>query len=142
MKPSYTFIDHTADVLFTAQAETLEELFSQCGLAVEETQVELKTIQADKILTITGKNKNIERLLFDFLDDLVFHKDADLLIFNKFEITIKKRAGVYNLNCVAHGEKLDHKKHEPKVDVKAVTMHLFEVKKFSDGWKAQVLLDI
>ena len=142
MKPSYIFIDHTADVLFKAVGNTLPELFEQCALATEDTQVDVTKIEHKETITITGKNKTIDRLLFDFLDDLVYHKDADLLIFNKFDIKIEEKNGEYTLNCEATGEKLSHKKHDPKVDVKAVTMHLFDVNKIEDGWEAQVILDI
>ncbi|HIJ10515.1 TPA: archease, partial [Candidatus Woesearchaeota archaeon] len=133
MKPSYTFIDHTADVLFEAKAETKEELFAQCGLALEETQVNLAKVEQKVTQEITGENEKLDRLLFDFLDDVLFYKDAELLIFNKFDITITKDE-TYKLHCIAHGEKLDHQKHEPKVDVKAITMHLFEVKEIDDGF--------
>ena len=34
------------------------------------------------------------------------------------------------------------KKHNLKVDVKAVTLHFFEVKKTAKGWFARVILDI
>ncbi len=142
MKASYKFIDHTADVLFEAEAPTLPELFAQCGLALEDTQVDVTLIEAKETVEITGKNAKIDRLLFDFLDDVLYHKDADLLIFNQFDITIDEDGGEYSLKCTAHGEKLDHSKHDPKVDVKAITMHLFEVSEIAGGWKAKVLVDI
>ena len=142
MKPSYKFLDHTADVLFQAEAENLNELFQQCALALEETQVEISKVEQKESITIKVEHKNVEGLLFDFLDDLVFYKDADLLIFSRFDIYIEEKEGKYFLTCQAYGEKLDHKKHEPKVDVKAITMHMFEVKKTDEGWFAQVLVDI
>ena len=138
---SYTFIDHTADVLFKAEAATLSELFEQCALAVEDTQVELAGFKQTDEITITGINKNIEHLLFDFLDDLLFYKDSELLIFSKFECKVEKIGEEYHLTCKAFGEKLTPQ-HEQKVDVKAITMHLFEVKETDDGWTAQVLIDI
>jgi len=142
MQPSYHFIDHTADVLFEAQAATLNELFEQCALALEETQVDIKLIKPTISKKITEKNKSIEGLLFDFLDDLIFYKDSELLIFNEFQIKIEEKEGQYLLTCTAKGEKLNHEKHDPKVDVKAITMHLFEVKEIKGGWKAKVLVDI
>ena len=47
MKPSRTYIDHTADILFKAEAPTLEELFVQCALALEESQVEINLIEKE-----------------------------------------------------------------------------------------------
>ena len=142
MESSYTFIDHTADVLFEARAPTLEKLFEQSALALEDTQIDISKIEEKESLKITGSNEKIDLLLFDFLDDVLFHKDADLLIFNRFEIKIDKVGKNYELSCTAFGDRLDHKKHDPKVDVKAVTLHLFEVKEISGGWMAKVLLDI
>lgn len=141
MKPSHTYIDHTADVLFTAEAETLEELFAECGLAVEETQVELDGFSTDEKKTFTVEAKDEESLLFEFLDELLFYKDAEQLLFKEFDIKIEKDF-TYKLTCTARGDKLDPKKHEQKVDVKAITMHLFELRKTEKGWAAQVLIDI
>jgi SHS2 domain-containing protein len=142
MKPSYKFLEHTADALFLAEAENLSQLFEQCGLAVEEVMINLSEVEHKEELTITGDDKNIEHLLFDFLDDLVFYKDSEQLIFNKFECKVEKKEDKYFLTCVAHGEKINSEKHEQKVDIKAITMHMFKVEETDDGWKAKVLVDI
>lgn len=164
MNPFHKFLDHTADVFFVARGNTLVELFEQCALAVEETMVELdkvKPVHKEKILAEADK---VDRLLFDFLDELVFFKDYKQLVFRKFEIKIEgpalageregkdegkdnrkqegKNEGKYSLTCLASGEKIDPLRHNPKVDVKAITMHEFEVIKDNKGWKAQVLVDI
>lgn len=152
MNPFHKFLDHTADVFFVARGNTLVELFEQCALAVEETMVELdkvKPIHKEKIMVEADK---VDRLLFDFLDELVFFKDYKQLVFRKFEIKIEepalvdgqggKNKGTYSLTCLASGEKIDPLRHNPKVDVKAITMHEFEVIKDNKGWKAQVLVDI
>lgn len=139
---SYTFIDHTADVLFEAEGSTLSELFEQCALAVEDTQITLDNVGTSEVREITGKNNNIEHLLFDFLDDLLFYKDSEMLIFSKFDVTVEEKDGEFQLTCTASGEMLDQEKHEQKVDVKAITMHMFEVRKDGDVWKARVLVDI
>ncbi len=139
---SYQYLDHTADILFQAEGDSLEELFEQCALAVEDTQVHLDKVEQKKKVAIKGKSKSLENLLFDFLDDLLFYKDAEQLVFSRFEAKIEEKKGIYHLNCLAYGEKLKVEKHQPKVDVKAITMHMFEVKKIRGKWKAQVLVDI
>lgn len=143
MKPSYKYLEHTADVLFVAKAENLNELFEQSALAVEETMVEIKKVEKKKKKLIREKHKNIEGLLFAFLSDLIYYKDAEQLIFSKFEVKIKcKDSEGYTLICTAFGEKINPEKHQPKVDIKAITLHLFEVKKIAQGWWAKVLVDI
>lgn len=142
MKPSYTYLEHTADVLFVAEAPTLAELFNQCALAVEQSMVEVKKVAPKKKAVIKLENKSIDYLLFDFLSELLIYKDAKQLMFSKFETKVEEKEGKYKLNCTAWGEKLDVVKHKAKVDIKAITMHMFEVKKTAAGWKAKVLVDI
>jgi|SRR3989339_1122969 len=144
MKSYHKFLDHTADALFMAEADTLSELFEQCALAVQEVMINPLKVQAQQKVEITGENKNIENLLFDFLDDLIYHKDAEQLVFSHFEVKIEEKEGeVFQLKCIAFGEKINPEKHEPKVDIKAITMHMFEVKRTETGtWQAQVLVDV
>ena len=148
MKPYYKYLEHTADVLFVAEASDLPGLFNQCALATEETMIELKKVKPIRKVLIKHKSKKIDYLLFDFLGYLVYYKDAKQLMFSKFEIEIKegKKKGSeekeFQLTCRAYGEKLDVKRHEPKVDIKAITMHMFEVTKTTKGWYAKVLIDI
>ena len=142
MKPFHKFLDHTADVFFVARGNILKELFEQCALAVEETMVNLEKVKPGHQEKILVEAKKVDGLLFDFLDELLFFKDYKQLVFSRFEIEIKEADGKFELVCTAHGEKIDFSKHEPKVDVKAITRHLFEVKQDEKGWKAQVLIDI
>ncbi|OGI64311.1 hypothetical protein A2642_02115 [Candidatus Nomurabacteria bacterium RIFCSPHIGHO2_01_FULL_39_10] len=144
MEAFYKFLDHTADVMFVAKAGTLPELFEQCAMATEETMVDIARVKQKVSEKILVEEKSIEQLLSSFLDELVFFKDYKQLMFSKFEIEIAELGGGrgFELKCIAHGEKLDLTRHNPKVDVKAVTMHLFKVEQVSSGWKAQVILDI
>src|SRR3989338_8395935 len=132
--PFHKFLDHTADVFFVAKAETLPQLFNEFALALEETMVDVQKVKQKQVTKILCEEKAVDRLLYDFLDELIFFKDYQQLLFSRFEIEIEEGEGKYSLKCLAHGEKLDLTRHDPKVDVKAVTMHLFEVKKVNKGW--------
>jgi SHS2 domain-containing protein len=142
MESFHKFLDHTADVLFVAKAGTVEDLFKECAIALEETMVDIKEVKPKKKIKILGEGKKIDDVLFNFLDDLIFFKDYKQMVFSKFEISIEEKEGTINLTCFASGEPIDFTRHDPKVDVKAVTMHLFKVEQVKDAWKAQVLLDI
>jgi len=142
MKAFHKFFDHTADVLFVARADNLPDLFRECAAATEETMVDVSTVQPKQKVKILAENAKVDGLLFDFLEELVFFKDYKQLVFSKYDLEIKEKEKGYALVCFAHGEKLDVTRHDPRVDVKAVTMHEFEVVKDKQGWKAKVLLDI
>ena len=139
---TFKFIDHTADVAFKAKGKTIEELFESCALATEQTMVkDLKTVKHKTKKQIKLKAKNPEELLFNFLQELIFLKDAKLLLFSKFKIKIKQDKELV-LNAEIYGEKLNPKKHELLVDVKAVTYHFYKVEKVKNYWKAFIILDV
>jgi SHS2 domain-containing protein len=133
----------SADVAFEATGKTPEEMFESAGLAITNTMV--RAVTAVKPLVkkeIKKEADKIEKLLFDFLEELVYLKDAEQLLFSKFEIKIKDEKQLKQLTAAAYGEKINPKKHELIVDIKAVTYHKFEVKKTENGWKAIVIVDV
>ncbi len=142
MKQKHYFIDHTADILFRCEADTLNSLFEEAAVAVQECMADLTTVDEKLSREIKVEAKNVESLLFDFLDELLLYKDSEVLIFKSFEVSISEKDGAFSLICVARGEEFDHEKHERKVNVKAITMHMFEVSKKENGWFCQVLVDI
>lgn len=141
---SYKYLEDVAvaDVCFEASGKTLEELFESAGLATTNTMVKsLKKISQKEKEKISVSADTIENLLFKFLEEIIFLKDARQLLLSKFKIKISQGKN-YKLACEASGEKINMKKHEMLVDVKAVTWHLFEVKQEKNIWRARVILDI
>ncbi len=135
-----------ADVAFEATGKTLEEMFASAADAMMSTQVKgLKKVEHKVEKDFSLKAADEERLLHDFLQELIFFKDAERLLFSSYELEITKGAGVkggYVLKAKARGEPLDMKKHELLVDVKAVSWHRFKVEKTAKGWKAVVIIDV
>ncbi len=84
----------------------------------------------------------LDLLLFQFLQELIFYKDAEQLLLRVPQVLIEERAGGYKLRAEAKGERLDPTKHQLRVDVKAVTLHRFSLERTTEGWQAFVILDI
>jgi SHS2 domain-containing protein len=80
----------TADVAFEAYGSSESELFENAALAVEETMVDTAQIGQKVKKKIAVESEELDKLLFDFLSELVYFKDADFLLFSKFSVTIKK----------------------------------------------------
>jgi SHS2 domain-containing protein len=132
-----------ADIAFEASGKTLEELFASAADAMTNTQIE----DLGQIKKKVGKEFKVEaadeeKLLHNFLQELIFLKDSELLLFKEYGLKIEKTAKGYVLTAKAKGEKLDPKKHTLLVDVKAVSWHLFKIEKTSAGWKATVIIDV
>ncbi|MBI2667446.1 archease [Candidatus Woesearchaeota archaeon] len=139
----YKFLENVsiADIAFEAKNNNLNRLFEDCALATFDTMADLKKVKPKIKKEIKLQSDNIENLLFKFLEELVFLKDAKYLVFNKFKVNIKEDK-IFELKATAFGDNIDIKKHNLKVDVKAVTMHKFKVEKINNIWKAFVILDV
>jgi SHS2 domain-containing protein len=133
----------TADIAFQATGRDLPELFAAAADATMNVMIDnLEAIEPRKTRRIGLKNDAIDMLLFDFLQELIYFKDADRLLLRIREVQIDQKDDAYSLNATAAGEPLDPMRHQQRADVKAVTLHDFRVEKSDDGWKASVLLDI
>lgn len=141
MAKGYVFLEHTADILFEARGKTVEELFEQCALATEATMVDLKSVKERIKREIIVDGESVEALLYNFLEELIFVKDAEQFLFKSFKITIKK-GKKYTLKAVCAGEKINPKKQRLLDDAKAITMHQFEVKQEKKRWMARVIIDV
>ncbi len=133
----------TADVAFEAWGGTREEMFAAAADATMNVMVgDLETItsQVKRILELEAED--IELLLFQFLQEFVYFKDAEQLLLRCAKIDITARGGKFYLRAEAVGETLDPGKHDLTVDVKAVTMHRFSVTESKEGWRTGVILDI
>ncbi|MDT7891567.1 MAG: archease [Thermoproteota archaeon] len=144
MNEGYKFLEDIAiaDLAFEVNARSIEDLFRYAGKAITNAMVlNLDSIERKEVREFEVIAQDLELLLFNFLQELIYYKDTENILFSEFEIKIytndKKIAKVK-----AYGEKLDPKKHDTLVDVKAVTMHMFELKEKNGNWFARVILDV
>src|ERR1043166_3511366 len=133
----------TADIAFEANGRDLPELFSDAADATMNVMIDnLDAIEPRETRHIELSNDEIDMLLFDFLQELIYFKDAERLLLRVRDVRIEERDKKYFLKAEAAGEPLDAARHHQRADVKAVTLHDFSVEKENGGWKARVLLDI
>jgi SHS2 domain-containing protein len=74
--------------------------------------------------------------------ELIYYKGAERLLLRVPSVHIQRQNDGFSLSAEAYGEELDPDQHELLVDVKAVTLHRFQVQQTESGWKAMVILDI
>ncbi len=133
----------TADIAFEATGRDLRELFMAAADATMNVMIDnLDAIEPRETRHIELVNDEIDMLLFDFLQEFVYFKDAERLLLRVREALIHENGGKFSLKAKTAGEPLDAARHHQRADVKAVTLHDFSVEKEDDGWKATVLLDI
>src|SRR5512138_1405037 len=126
----YRFLEAiaTADIAFEAWGSTLEEMFVECSEALLNVMVDdLDAVSRHETISMVMENDAADMLLFDFLGELIYLKDARRLLLRVQNIAIKEAEGLLELRVTMGGEEIKPSRHQLNVDVKAVTLHLFEV---------------
>lgn len=142
----YKFFDKTADAKFQAYGSTLEETFKNAQEAMMSLMYdvdELAENEFDKeIRDIIVEGNNLETLLYNFLEEIIFLMSAELVIglINKIQIIHKE--DTYKLKAIIHGtQSINVESHG---EIKAVTYNEMYVKFDEDTQKyvAQVVVDL
>jgi SHS2 domain-containing protein len=145
MTPTYRYLEEiaTADIAFEAWGATREETFLAAADATLNTMVEdIGTIVPLERRVFSLTADSLELLLFELLQELVYHKDADRLLLRVRDLRIEETGSGYRLHADAIGETIDRARHPLLADVKAVTLHRLSVEKTPPGWRAVVVLDV
>jgi SHS2 domain-containing protein len=130
---------HTADLGLRIRAADLDTLFVEAAQCLFSAVVEdLATVRPLQKIDVRLPADDIELLLFDWLRQLLYHLDAEHLLFGKFEVHVTD-AGV---SASAWGEPLDRARHNLEHEVKAITYHGLRVEKIGAEWEAEVIVDI
>lgn len=139
----YKFLENAAiaDIAYEAYGKSINELFENAAFAIFELSANLNTVDARQKLEIELENDNIENLLYDFLSEILFLKDSKYMVFKKVNVSIRGNKK-YHLKAVLEGDTINPQKQQLENDIKAVTMHMFEIKKEKNGYKATVVVDI
>ena len=132
-----------SDCAFYAYGKNVADLIVNACQALTEAMVSREKIEVKEEISFETQADSLEQLLYLVLDEIIYLKDAEQLVFRDFEIKqLEEKPDSYFIFMKLGGEKIDHKKHESHSDVKAVTYHQFEVKKTPTGYRASVILDI
>ena len=132
-----------ADLAFRAWGPTLEETFLAAAEATMHAMVEdLATIAPQQQRTFEVHDAQLDLLLLQFLQELLFYKDAQRLLLRVYEVHITAQEQGFALQARAAGEPLDPARHALGADVKGVTLHRLQVVQTSNGWEATVVLDV
>jgi SHS2 domain-containing protein len=145
MTSPYRYLEEiaTADVAFEAWGATKEETFLAAADATLNTMVaEIGTVAPREHREISIAADALDLLLFELLQELVYHKDAGRLLLRVRDLRIEETGSGYRLHADAFGETIDPGRHPLLADVKAVTLHRLVVERTPDGWRAVVVLDV
>lgn len=140
----FEYFDVTADVGFWAYGKSLEEAYENAASAMFNVMTEVNTVKPTQKREFKVESEDLVSLLYDYLEELLFLFDVELLFFSKFEVAIEKISEEsYELNCIAYGEDVNWEIHPRKSEVKAITFHKMDVICEDDGSvKLSAILDL
>jgi SHS2 domain-containing protein len=141
----YEFVDEltVADIAFRAWGRDLEETFVAAADAIMNAMVEdLEAIQPHDTRQLSVEHNALDMLLFNFLQELVYYKDAEQLLLRVQQLRVVENAQPYTVHATLVGEPIAPDRHHLRVDVKAVTLHRFSLTQTVRGWEATVVVDI
>ena len=149
---TYKFLEHTADIKIAVEESNLELAFVSSALALKEVILDFEKIkitsEKSRILSLEGKD--LEELLYNFLEEFIYLLDAENFIISEVEdIEITGEVGkVFHLTAKILGDKASNYKFSNKV--KAITFNEMFVceekigksKASKSNFKIQFVLDV
>ncbi|MBN2455835.1 MAG: archease [Sedimentisphaerales bacterium] len=137
--PSWQHYSHPADMGIRGLGRTKNEAFAQAALALTAIITDPAKISPTEQIDICCEAQEQETLFVDWLNAIIYEMATRQMLFNSFTVKIK----VNSLTAKALGEKIDVKKHQPAVEVKAATYMDLKVQQTEDGkWVAQCIVDV
>lgn len=130
---------HGADIGVRGRGATPAAAFEQAALALTAVVTDPAHVRATRRLHLECRAPDLEVLLYEWLNVLVFHMATQRMLFSGFEVQI----ACGRLEADVQGEPVDVERHAPAVEVKGATLTELAVRQEPDGqWCAQCVLDV
>ncbi len=124
---TYRYLEHMTDAFIEVTGETLEKAFETAGIAVVDTIIDIKSVQEKKERKIEIKAAELYDLLYTWLEEIIILTITEGFAAATFQVQITK-SDQYVLNATVRGEELNFERHHFKLEIKAPTFHLMEIR--------------
>lgn len=143
MTYSYEFLPAVAlaDTAFLVKADSWGSLFSGATEAMTSVMVETADLRDTRRKSVVITAASIEELLYDWLSELVYLKDAEAFLCHGTKVEVAP-GPLWHAKGELSGDTIAPERQHLGQDVKAVTYHLFRVWEEDGQHMAQVVLDI
>ncbi|MBN2112148.1 archease [Candidatus Woesearchaeota archaeon] len=138
----FEFLEHTADAKFRAYGKSFEQAFANAAYAMVSLMYDSEMIAALKIEKIEVHGKDMEQLLYAFLEEILFLQDSKQFVAHEFVRPVKITGTTgkkLKLSAEIIGDRIK-KEYSVRPVVKAVTYN--EMKISEKPVYVQVVVDI
>lgn len=130
---------HVADVGVRGIGPSVERAFEQAALAMIAVVCDPAAIRPLSAVTISCQAPDLELLLPDWLNGLIYEMSCRQMLFSRFRVRISGT----RLRGEAWGENVAAARHAPVVEIKGATYTALAVRRMEDGqWLAQCVVDV
>ena len=133
-------MEHATDAFIEVTASTLNEAFTLAAQSVVDITLDRDTIEEKVQRTLTVSAQDLTYLLFNWLEEVNYQIITEGFSIARFSLEISKNS-IYRLNATAYGEPINLKKHHFKIEIKAPTFHMMEIKQ-NGGVTMRFLMDL
>jgi SHS2 domain-containing protein len=141
----YRYIEDIAiaDAAFEAWGWTPEEMIVSAADATMNVMVrDLAAIRHRQYRHLQIKDSQMDMLLFQLLQELIYYKDAEQLLLRVRGVRLEQNETEWIAYAELAGESIDSERHDLVIDIKAVTLYQFDVRQTEQGWTARVIVDV
>jgi len=133
----YVVMDYLSDVLIRAYGKSIKELFENTAEGMFSLITDLKNIKKTiekKIEISAGEKIGPEDLLIIWLEKILYLNEVNDLIFSEFKIIdLINNESESRISALLKGEKINLKKHEIFLQIKAPTYHNLFIKQDNEA---------
>ena len=131
--------DHGADIGVRGYGASPDDAFAQAALALTAVVTDPATVNPAVAVTIACEAPDLELLLVDWLNALIYEMATRRMLFGRFAVRIDGNT----LLGEAWGEAVDRGRHPVVVEVKGATYTALRVEQNPAGlWLAQCVVDV
>ncbi|MFB6294145.1 MAG: archease, partial [Candidatus Nanohaloarchaea archaeon] len=122
------------------RGDTLAAAFEQAGKAVFQVMTDIDQLDAMETVDIAVESENLEALLYDFVDELIYIADTEHLLLGTFDLAVEETRDGYRLTGTASGEPVaSDVRHQ---EVKAPTYSDIRVEEVDGEWVLRMFVDV
>jgi len=136
---TWEHFDHGADIGVRGYGASPDEAFAQAALAMTAVITDPATVNPTVAVPIACEAPDLELLLVDWLNALIYEMATRRMLFGRFAVRITGNT----LEGTAWGETVDRARHPLAVEVKGATYTALRVEQNPAGhWLAQCVVDV
>lgn len=124
---TYRCLDHMTDAFIEVTGNTIDEAFENAGVSVVDTILDFNAVENKEDRKIEIKANDLKGLLYSWLEEIIILTITDGFAGKTFDVKITKNE-MYHLLAKISGEEINFEKHHFKMEIKAPTYHLMEIR--------------